>query len=168
MSHFRFLLFKQSKMDQDKSVIFEEHMDTINRYLTQVLITLSFGRRNPVGSAPAAVIAGESPTFEMDSALLLFTFTPLPRGVTRCWPLPCLLILIQISLFKVWEKDQRIIELPYPLVFTTPSSKKVLLNRQPEALCCDGESPAGPREEQEGGGLEKRCPLCLEASGFVV
>lgn len=62
-------------MDQDKSVIFEEHMDTINRYLTQVLITLSFGRRNPVGSAPAAVIAGESPTFEMDSALLLFTFT---------------------------------------------------------------------------------------------
>lgn len=62
-------------MDQDKSVIFEEHMDTINRYLTQVLITLSFGRRNPVGSAPA-VIAGESPTFEMDSALLLFTFTP--------------------------------------------------------------------------------------------
>lgn len=166
MSHFRFLLFKQSKMDQDKSVIFEEHMDTINRYLTQVLITLSFGRRNPVGSAPS--LLEKAPHLRWIAPCFCLHLPTLPRGVPRCWPLLCLLILIQISLFKVWEKDQRIIELPYPLVFTTPSSKKVLLNRQPEALCCDGELPASPREEQEGGGLEKRCPLCLEASGFVV
>lgn len=127
-------------MDQDKSAVFEEHMDKINRYLTQGTDHAVLWEAESSQICSRCHCLRKLHSLRWMVILLFFSFTfesnfspTLPRGVIRCWPLPSLLILIQISLFKVGEKD---------LLSSQPHSCEVVPRKyyqtgQPEALCCD-------------------------------